>query len=44
MKQGSSAKKDQAVVTASFEIKNHNMLESYLKEIEVDFREMSRMD
>ena len=33
-------KKDQAVVTASFEIKNHNTLKSYLKEIEVDFQEI----
>ena len=35
-------KKDQAVVTASFEIKNHNMLKSYLKEIEVDFQEIEQ--
>ncbi len=35
-------KKDQAVVTASFEIKNHEMLESFLKQIEVDFREIEQ--
>ena len=33
-------KKDQAVVTASFEIKNHEVLASFLKEIEVDFKEV----
>ena len=35
-------KKDQAVVTASFEIKNHEMLESFLKQIEVDFQEIEQ--
>ena len=35
-------KKDQAVVTASFEIKNHEVLESFLKEIEVDFQEVEQ--
>ena len=29
-------------MTASFEIKNHNMLKSYLKEIEVDFQEIEQ--
>ena len=35
-------KKDQAVVTASFEIKNHEVLESFLKQIEVDFQEIEQ--
>ena len=35
-------KKDQAVVTASFEIKNHEVLVSFLKEIEVDFKEVEQ--
>lgn len=35
-------KKDQAVVTASFEIKNHEVLKSFLKQIEVDFQEIEQ--
>jgi len=35
-------KKDQAVVTASFEIKNHGVLKSFLKEMEVDFQEVEQ--
>jgi len=35
-------KKDQAVVSASFEIKNHKVLKSFLKEIEVDFKEVEQ--
>ena len=35
-------KKDQAVVTASFEIKKHGVLKSFLKEMEVDFQEVEQ--